>query len=368
MNDTNTRIVAAIKQTTGLDFSTWIGQLKEQSGKLHGPYDFPLHSIFECSSIEHCLRSNHAGELDTIRFYQLIASGCLTTAFIMTQRDAARRRIVSSPNADLASLARHAMDQRQTFATVAISHLTTSRRFLSQPPLRAIRQKDGWLLEGYAPWVTGARFADWIVVGAMCDSDASAPPEPNLLAKMELLALVPTNSDGITVEPGEDLIGLSASSTGMVRFNQVQVDDARVLHGPVVNVMSVSSGHGGAGGLQTSALAMGHGSQAIDYLKEEAKRRPDLDSIVHRFELQLSLLNNALVKAAEGAPGTDAGELRKSANDFVLNATHAAMVAAKGAGFVSKHPVGRWCREALFFLVWSCPPNVAQSHLCSWAC
>ena len=40
------------------------------------------------------------------------------------------------------------------------------------------------------------------------------------------------------------------------------------------------------------------------------------------------------------------------------------MIAAKGAGFVEGHPVGRWCREALFFLVWSCPQQVAEAGLC----
>ncbi len=43
------------------------------------------------------------------------------------------------------------------------------------------------------------------------------------------------------------------------------------------------------------------------------------------------------------------------------------MTAAKGAGFIEGHPVGRWCREALFFLVWSCPQPVMQAHLCELA-
>jgi alkylation response protein AidB-like acyl-CoA dehydrogenase len=52
---------------------------------------------------------------------------------------------------------------------------------------------------------------------------------------------------------------------------------------------------------------------------------------------------------------------------MVLRATQAAMTAAKGAGYVEGHPVGRWCREALFFLVWSCPAPIAQAHLCEFA-
>jgi hypothetical protein len=51
----------------------------------------------------------------------------------------------------------------------------------------------------------------------------------------------------------------------------------------------------------------------------------------------------------------------------VLRATQAALAAAKGAGYVAGHEAGRWCREALFFLVWSCPPQVMEANLCELA-
>ena len=51
------------------------------------------------------------------------------------------------------------------------------------------------------------------------------------------------------------------------------------------------------------------------------------------------------------------------ANSLVLRATQMSLAAAKGAGYASRHPVGRWCREALFFLVWSCPQPVVEENL-----
>jgi hypothetical protein len=60
-------------------------------------------------------------------------------------------------------------------------------------------------------------------------------------------------------------------------------------------------------------------------------------------------------------------EIRARANSLVLRLTQAALMAAKGTGFVAGHPVGRWCREALFFLVWSCPQPVLAANLCQWA-
>jgi hypothetical protein len=62
------------------------------------------------------------------------------------------------------------------------------------------------------------------------------------------------------------------------------------------------------------------------------------------------------------AGGND--RLRQDANSLVLRATQTAMGIAKGAGYLAAHPVGRWCQEALFFLVWSCPEPVLQANLC----
>jgi hypothetical protein len=56
-------------------------------------------------------------------------------------------------------------------------------------------------------------------------------------------------------------------------------------------------------------------------------------------------------------------ELRAKANALVLRATQAALTACKGAGFVHPHPAQRWARQALFFLVWSCPRPAAEATL-----
>ena len=59
--------------------------------------------------------------------------------------------------------------------------------------------------------------------------------------------------------------------------------------------------------------------------------------------------------------------IRQRANSLVLRASQAALAAAKGTGYVVGHPAGRWCREAMFFLVWSCPQPVSAAHLCELA-
>jgi hypothetical protein len=78
-------------------------------------------------------------------------------------------------------------------------------------------------------------------------------------------------------------------------------------------------------------------------------------------------LESALLAAARGEPACSNDDLRQRANSLVLRATQASLAAAKGAGYVAGHPAGRWCREALFFLVWSCPQPVLAANLCELA-
>jgi hypothetical protein len=55
--------------------------------------------------------------------------------------------------------------------------------------------------------------------------------------------------------------------------------------------------------------------------------------------------------------------LRARANVLALRATQAALTANKGAGFVRPHAAQRRARQALFFLVWSCPRPAAEATL-----
>jgi len=62
----------------------------------------------------------------------------------------------------------------------------------------------------------------------------------------------------------------------------------------------------------------------------------------------------------------DAMTLRKDSNTLVLRATQSALAISKGAGFLAHNSIARWTREAMFFLVWSCPQGVAEAHLCEF--
>jgi alkylation response protein AidB-like acyl-CoA dehydrogenase len=262
----------------------------------------------------------------------------------------------------------------RTFATVGISHLTTSRQHVGKPVLRAADREGGYALDGYSPWVTGAEFAEHVVLGATLDDGR------------QILVALPTDLPGVRIDRAPELVGLSASRTGPVVCNGVLVPERFLLAGPVLEVMKQGVG-AKTGGLQTSALAIGLASAAIEFLSAQAGARADLTEpaealVEERDQLLGRMLRLASDSAIRGEDHTgrltpparqddacvsDGNELRGRANSLALRASQAALAAAKGAGYVAGHPAGRWCREALFFLVWSCPAPVMQANLCELA-
>ncbi len=293
-------------------------------------------------------------EADLLRGYVKLAAACLTTTFVITQRMGAVGRIAASENVWAKQALLPQLVAGQSFATVGISHLTTSRQHLDRPVLRAQETADSFVLDGYSPWVTGAEFAQHVVLGA------------TLADRRQLLVALPTDLPGVRIERSPQLVGLSASRTGPVHLDQVAVDRRWLLVGPVPEVMKQGAG-AKTGGLQTSALAIGLASAAIGYLQSQSRERTSLASPADALVDERDQLATDMFALAAGIRVCTNDELRTRANSLALRASQAALAAAKGAGYVVGHPAGRWCREALFFLVWSCPQPVVEANLCELA-
>lgn len=341
-------------------------QLAEMSPDLEmddaeGAYPWPDRQLALCARhgvFRWFLSSDVGGDgwsdVDLVRGYLRLSAACMTTTFIITQRTGACRRIAGSSNTDLQQQLLPDLIAGATFSTVGISHLTTSHRHLARPVLSAELDGDEVVLDGFTPWVTGGDNADSIVVGATLEDGR------------QLLAAVPTDLEGVEVDRPARLMALSASHTGRVRLEGVRLSSEWLIADPAENVMAQGAG-ANTGGLQTSTLAVGLAAGAIRFLSAEASTRGDLEAAAASLDRQQKELEAELLAGATGEPSCSTEELRTRANNLVIHSTQAALAAAKGAGYVEGHPAGRWCREALFFLVWSCPQPVMQAHLCELA-
>jgi len=336
-------------------------KLREAAPSLEQPGSWPRQQLAWCAEhdVFRWFSASTWGGLDwpKTRIYQAyieMAAACLTTTFVLTQRQGACRRIENSDNQQIKDQLLPQLSAGTVMATLGISHLTTSRQHLTQPVLLASPTAHGFRLDGHSPWVTGGPFADWFVVGATLDSGK------------QILAAVDAQTPGVTAHPGNELMALTASQTGQVTFDGAEIPSKWLLSGPVDHVMAQGSDTA-AGGLQTSALALGTALAAINYLAEQSEQRRELTPIESAFREQLRRLTEKLLARSDGDVNVSTAELRARANDLAIRSTQSALLAAKGAGFVAGHPTGRWCREALFFLVWSCPQSVLNANLCQLA-
>jgi alkylation response protein AidB-like acyl-CoA dehydrogenase len=341
--------------------------LEELTGSLVDVDDWPGHQLHQLVAESGLLRWGlpaeyggvAASDAAMLYAYETLASACLTTTFVLTQRNAACQRIANSENREIKAELLPRLCSGESFATVGISHLTTSRQHLAKPAVSAVETSDGFVLNGTVPWVTGAPAAEHLVSGG------------TLADGRQVLLAFPASLKGVEVKPPMQLLALSASQTATVAFNDVHIPRRNLLAGPVENVMRI--GGGGAGSLTTSALAVGVTRGVLTRLAHEAERRPDLAPIYEALETERKEASEDLYAAATGtksASGTvPSSELvRQEANSLVLRAAQAYLAASKGAGFVSGHPAERAVREAMFFLVWSCPQPVVSAALREFAC
>ena len=282
--------------------------------------------------------------------YLELSSVCQTTSFIITQLTGACRRIAQSLNDYVRDELLPSLLSGSHVSTVGISHLTTSKQHLSQPVLRAMETEKGFLLDGFSPWVTGATQADTIVVGAEFGDGR------------QILIVVPTHIPGVKIDSPDQLVAFSSSHTSRVNFEQVEVDAKWLLAGPIENVMSRGIG-ARTGGYQTCTLALGLAGAAIEFMITESRNRQDIVPPAKALKNQWNKLRKMLLDSTSSRQITRAASLRQQCNSLVLRATQASLAVAKGSGFVFGHPAGRWCREALFFMVWSCPQSVINGQL-----
>jgi alkylation response protein AidB-like acyl-CoA dehydrogenase len=309
--------------------------------------------VYRAGALAWCIPEMYGGAglrgVELLDRYEGLAAACLTSCFILSQRDAACRRILDHGSPELCRELLPPLARGERFATVGLSHLTTSRQHTA-PAMTATYRRDCLVLDGAMPWVTGASRADHFVTGAVVEDGR------------QVLLVLPRATAGVRVGAPLDLMALAGSVTAEVRCERVKVDRRWLLAGPAERVLTV--GRAGTGGLETSCVALGLAGAAIGHLAAEAAARPDLQATQQRLGQSADVVRSELRRLAAGSGGPEAAlALRARANALVLRATQAALTASKGTGFLRSHPAQRWARQALFFLVWSCPRLAADATL-----
>ncbi|HJZ94560.1 MAG TPA: acyl-CoA dehydrogenase family protein [Gemmataceae bacterium] len=287
---------------------------------------------------------------DRLAGLEQLGAACLTTTFILSQQESAIRILLGSQALHLHDAYLPGVVRGETYLTVGLSQLTTSRQH--RAPALVARPASGnpgrFRINGEVPWVTGADGAAGIVVGATLEDGR------------QLVFLLPAGQPGVLIDPPLPLAALVGSRTSLLRCDAVEIGPEWVLAGPGEQVL----GKGVGGGPDTSALGLGLARAAIAYLREESRQRPDVAAVADRFEAAHADALRQLLGLADGAATLESVmAVRATSTRLALRSAQAALAVAKGTGFVAPHPARRWARQALFFLVWSCPRPVAERVL-----
>ena len=220
---------------------------------------------------------------------------------------------------------------------------------------QAVRDGDCWVLNGTKAWVSSGTHAGVIIAMARTDR-----PDHRRGARGISAFIVTPDMPGFTVGKKEDKMGLRASPTVQLVFDNLRVPAANLLgeegHGFSYAMQSLDNGR-----LGIAAQAIGIARAALEHSLAYAAERRQFGQAIADFEaIQFKLADMAKGVAASRAllhataAAKDRGESvtlpaamsKLLASETAMSATREAVQIFGGYGYVTDYPVERLFRDA----------------------
>ncbi|WP_163553845.1 acyl-CoA dehydrogenase family protein [Candidatus Frankia alpina] len=209
----------------------------------------------------------------------------------------------------------------------------------------------GYRLSGTKAWVTHGGAADFYTVFARTSADRSGGISCFLLD---------AGTAGMDVHPPEHKMGLTASPTTQIGFDEAPVPADRLI-GTEGNGLRIALAALDAGRLGIAAAAVGLAQRALDDAVAYAKERQAFGKAIIDHQ-GLGFLLADMAAAVESARATTLAAARRRdaglpagkaasiaklvATDAVMKVTEDAVQVFGGAGYTKDYPVERYMREA----------------------
>ena len=218
---------------------------------------------------------------------------------------------------------------------------------------QARRDGDGWVLNGTKSWITNGGEAGLYLVYALSRSDV--PKSRGITA-----FLVPADTPGLRAGKKEKKLGIRASSTTQIFFEDCRVSADAVI-GAVDEGFKIAMATLDAGRIGIGAQALGIAQRALDeslrYSKErEAFGHPiaDFQGLQWRMADMATRIECARLLVYRAARMKDAGQVfskeasmaKLFASETAMFCAHAAVQMFGGYGFVREYPVEKLFRDA----------------------
>jgi butyryl-CoA dehydrogenase len=217
---------------------------------------------------------------------------------------------------------------------------------------RAVRDGNGWLLNGTKNFITNAPVADVAIVMAATD--------PAQGSRGITAFLVPMNTPGLTVGPPDDKLGICGAPSAQVFLADCALgDDARLGEVGGGFKIAMRSLDGGRIGIAAQALGIARAAfeDATRYaLERKTFGQPIAEHQAIQFKLadmrteidaaRMLLWRAAVKKDAGGAYGTDAAMAKLFASEVANRAAKEGVQIFGGYGYLRDYPAERHFRDA----------------------
>ena len=242
--------------------------------------------------------------------------------------------------------------------------------------------KNEWVINGTKTWITNGGIADIHVVVASVD--------PDLKGRGQASFVVGPDTPGVSMGQKFKKMGIRASHTAEVIFDDVRVPGRNLLGGKEKLDERLARAREGRTGQRTQAAmatfektrpavgaqAVGIARAAYEYALEYAKERKQFGrAIIENQAIAFKLANmrmmtdaarllvwNASWRGSSGA-GFEAAEGSQSklfAGETAVSVTNDAIQILGGSGYVREHPVERWHRDAKIFTIFEGTSEIQQ--------
>jgi alkylation response protein AidB-like acyl-CoA dehydrogenase len=217
---------------------------------------------------------------------------------------------------------------------------------------RAVRDGDGWVLNGSKMWISSAEYAGVFVVWAVTD-----PELPR--GKGISCFLVEAGSPGLSIGKAEEKMGQHASSTNSVIFEDCRIPGSALMgklnDGYRIAVEELAGGRIGIG-----SLALGVGLAAMDYARAYSSERQQFGKAISSMQgpqwmladayteleaARLLLMSAASLKERSQPFMKQAAMAKVYATEAANRACYTAIQLAGGIGYTRECPLERFARD-----------------------
>ncbi len=217
----------------------------------------------------------------------------------------------------------------------------------------AVRDGDGWILNGSKIFITSASYAGVFVVWAVTDSKAEK-------GKGISTFLVENGIPGLIVGKKEEKMGQHASTTNEVLFQDCRVP-GDALMGKLNDGFRTAVGELAGGRIGIGSLGLGVGLAAMDHATRYSLERSQFGRKISQFQAiqwkiadmytrleasRLLLMNAAFKKEKGRSFAKEASMAKLFATESANLACYEAMQILGGYGYTKDFPVERFTRDA----------------------